>query len=155
MSSANQAALSRWVESSHSHCSWGSGSQQLFKVVPKSVLGKRKYLLKGEWELLCIPLAACSWVSHFLFFCCTCIWGNGVLVPQPRTEPMLPALEVQSLNPWTTREILNHFHFTMKLLWALPSYQSVSLISPRHYGYFRFQKFWWPTVPEAVEINAP
>lgn len=32
--------------SSHSHCSWGNGSQQLFKVVPKSVLGKRKYLLK-------------------------------------------------------------------------------------------------------------
>ena len=70
-------------------------------------------------------------------------------------EPMPPAVEVHSLNPWTTREILNHFHFIMKLLWALPSYQSVSLTSPRHYGHFRFQKFWWPTVPEAVQINAP
>ena len=28
-----------------------------------------------------------------------------ILVPRPGTEPMPPALEAQSLNPWTTREV--------------------------------------------------
>ena len=29
----------------------------------------------------------------------------GILVSQPGTEPMLPALEVQILNPWTSRGV--------------------------------------------------
>ena len=29
----------------------------------------------------------------------------GILVPQPEIEPIPPALEVQSLNHWTTREV--------------------------------------------------
>ena len=28
-----------------------------------------------------------------------------ILVPRPGTEPMPPALETRSLNPWTTREV--------------------------------------------------
>ena len=30
----------------------------------------------------------------------------GILVPQPGIKPMAPALEVQSLNPWTARKVL-------------------------------------------------
>ena len=37
----------------------------------------------------------------------------GLLVPQPGIEPVFPALEVQNLNHWTTKEvpryILNSF----------------------------------------------
>ena len=40
----------------------------------------------------------------------------GMLVPQPRNEPMSSTLEAQSLNHWTTREVLhlfvlNHLYF--------------------------------------------
>ena len=41
---------------------------------------------------------------NFLFFgqhCPAC----GILVPQPRLKPAPPALEAQSLNPWTAREV--------------------------------------------------
>ena len=31
---------------------------------------------------------------------------GGVLVPQPGMEPTAPALAAQSLNHWTTREVL-------------------------------------------------
>ena len=31
--------------------------------------------------------------------------GCGILVPQPGIEPMPPALEVLSLNHWTSREV--------------------------------------------------
>ena len=48
--------------------------------------------------------------SFFLFF-----WGGGlchtacgILVPWPGIEPVPPALEVQSLNHWTTREVPGH-----------------------------------------------
>ena len=30
----------------------------------------------------------------------------GILVPQPGTKPTLPVLEAQSLNHWTTREVM-------------------------------------------------
>ena len=37
-----------------------------------------------------------------------------VLVPQPGIKPMPPAVEVQSLNHWTSREVpLLWFHFTL------------------------------------------
>ena len=32
--------------------------------------------------------------------------ARGISVPQLGMEPMLPAVEVQSLNPWTTKEVL-------------------------------------------------
>ena len=31
--------------------------------------------------------------------------GCGILVPWPEIEPMTPAVEVQSLNHWTTKEV--------------------------------------------------
>ena len=43
----------------------------------------------------------------YLFF--TLFWPHyaayGILVPQARIEPMPPALEAQSLNHWTAREV--------------------------------------------------
>ena len=32
----------------------------------------------------------------------------GILVPQPGTKPLRPAVEAQSLNHWTTREVPKH-----------------------------------------------
>ena len=44
------------------------------------------------------------WASSFFFF-----WPHHtacrILVPQPGIEPVPPALEMQSLNHWTTREV--------------------------------------------------
>ena len=36
----------------------------------------------------------------------------GILVPQPGTEPTPPALETQTLNHWTAREVLSHLLFS-------------------------------------------
>ena len=39
----------------------------------------------------------------------------GTLVPQPGIEPVPPAVEVQSLNHWTAREVLEHAPFCLFL----------------------------------------
>ena len=61
---------------------------------------------------------------HFFFFLIfwPCHAAPGILVPQPGMEPMAPALEVQSLNRWTTREsqvILSRLLFQQKSHWYL------------------------------------
>ena len=67
-------------------------------------------------------------IGHFFFFfllhCASC----GILVPQPGIEPVPLALEEQSLNHWTTREVpeLDTFDssvFKHYLLSASPSSQ--------------------------------
>ena len=41
----------------------------------------------------------------FLLCVCVCVYlACGILVPQPRMEPVAPAEESWSLNRWTTRE---------------------------------------------------
>ena len=45
------------------------------------------------------------YLKVILFFL-PCLTACGILVPQPVTEPMSPALEMQSLNHWTTKEVL-------------------------------------------------
>ena len=45
--------------------------------------------------------------SLFFFFGCMACW---IFIPQPGFEPATPALEVQHLNHWTTREVpVSHF----------------------------------------------
>ena len=41
---------------------------------------------------------------------------SKILVSQPGIEPMLPAVEVQSLNHWTAREVPNVLFFKTYLL---------------------------------------
>ena len=42
----------------------------------------------------------------FIYFSAPCgLWACGILVPQPGIKPVPPALEVQSLNQWTAREV--------------------------------------------------
>ena len=43
--------------------------------------------------------------SGYTFFCCCCYNACGIIVPQPEIEPILPAVEVPSLNHWTIREV--------------------------------------------------
>ena len=54
----------------------------------------------------------------------------GDLVPWPGIEPRAPVLETQSLNPWTTREVLAHPEFIAALFtvakkWMQPKCPSV------------------------------
>ena len=44
-------------------------------------------------------------VSYFVFIFWLHHAAFGILVPQPGIEPSPPALEAQSLNHWTTREV--------------------------------------------------
>ena len=49
------------------------------------------------------------WVIYFYLFFNFIFWlpcrACGILVPKPGIEPMLPAVESQSLNHWTLPEI--------------------------------------------------
>ena len=44
-------------------------------------------------------------MGRFFFFSFSSASASGILVSQSRTEPMPPAVEMQSLNHWTTREV--------------------------------------------------
>ena len=49
-------------------------------------------------------------ISQLFFFSLSGHTAYGILVPQPEIEPAIPALEAQSLNHWTTRDVpLIHF----------------------------------------------
>ena len=62
----------------------------------------------------------------FLFFYWSCSAACGILVPQQGIEPAPPALEAQSLNHWTTREVPQnvHFQWSLDIRWLPPSWQN-------------------------------
>ena len=50
------------------------------------------------------------WCPQCVLFCCLFVFqphpvACGILVPQSWIKPMPPAMRVQSLNHWTTREV--------------------------------------------------
>ena len=57
--------------------------------------------------LPCLPYLVIS--GKFLFFIFAALHGMWDLVPSPGIEPMSPAVEVQSLNHWTAREVPGKF----------------------------------------------
>ena len=66
------------------------------------------------WDLLIQPIANVTLLKVFLLgWGCylsvfqLCHAARGILVPQPGTEPVSPALEAWSPNPWITREVPN------------------------------------------------
>ena len=61
-----------------------------------------------------IRASGCAWwfiffFSYLFFFILTHPVALRILALQPGIEPMPPAVEVQSLNHWTTREVLRCF----------------------------------------------
>ena len=63
---------------------------------------------------------ASSFFFNFFFFFLTfwlCSGACGILVPWPGIKPVPPAVEVQSLNHWTTREALG---FLFIVRYSLP-----------------------------------
>ena len=68
--------------------------------------GYRGVILLERGVFLCIFHEALMIYLFFNFYllatpCMAC----GILVPQPGIEPMSPAVETQSLNHWTAREV--------------------------------------------------
>ena len=53
---------------------------------------------------------------HLNFWPC-CI-AHGILVPWPGIKPVSPTLGVQSLNHWTTREVLDMFCLLYSIRWG-------------------------------------
>ena len=62
------------------------------------------YLDAGEIVHVILELVFCESVHLFIYFW-TCCAACGILVAQPGIEPMLPALEVRTLNHWITRKV--------------------------------------------------
>ena len=72
------------------------------------------------WDLLIQSIANVTLLNALwggLLFGCLffqlCHAACGLLVLQPETEPMSPALEVWSPNPWITTEVPNCFFFCL------------------------------------------
>ena len=57
----------------------------------------------GEGFIGCIGIWVIRWFTFFFFW----LHGvaRGILVPQPGIEPVSPAVEAESPNHWTTREV--------------------------------------------------
>ena len=68
----------------------------------------------------------------------------GILVPQPRIKPMLPAVEAQRLNHWTNREVplISAFNCSWASKDLRPGFQVLSLRKPFcSCGHNRFQDY--------------
>ena len=54
----------------------------------------------------------------FFFFFRPFCTAHGILVPQPGIEPAPPAVEVQSLNHWTTSEVSGPYFLNFGVFWT-------------------------------------
>ena len=66
--------------------------------------------------LLSIKMALCP--TFFFFFFLLCHTACRLLVPQPGIKPMPSAVEVRSLNHWTTREVPHVLCLFFLPLWS-------------------------------------
>ena len=72
---------------------------------PSPLCGSRdSAFLPVGWLKLSCSQHFLHFVSCFRFFC-PHLAACGILVPQPGIKPVLPAVEAQSLNHWTAREV--------------------------------------------------
>ena len=71
-------------------------------------LGGDSHMLERAFPSFHIPCKDLSvMLSLFSFCCCWLSYATcGILVPQPGIELTPLAKEVQSLNPWTSKEVL-------------------------------------------------
>ena len=88
-----------------------------FNFIFNSLLWKISIIQKSwknfiKWTSVYLPPRFYHWYFTFLFFFgCA---ARHVELPWPGIEPMPPAVEAQSLNHWTTREILYFFFLNHK-----------------------------------------
>ena len=68
---------------------------------------------RTDWRMKNIAIEECGW--HPFFFLAT-LRGMWDLVPWPGIEPVPPALEVQSLNHGTTREVPTSIFLSERLI---------------------------------------
>ena len=92
--------------------------------VPRALGGPVQMVWRVSASLSELLLQAFSSLSLFFFFLNFWLHNTacGILVPRPGIKPTCPALEAQSLNHWTTREIPSPCLFTFGpslLLWPL------------------------------------
>ena len=70
-----------------------------------------KWVARSGTCLKVTPLGLSDSIWFCFLFVCFYFWLHHaacrILVPQAGTEPMSPAVETQSLNHWTTREVLS------------------------------------------------
>ena len=97
---------------------------------------------------MCICVFSQRWAVTCFFCVCVyvvCFWPQctacRILVPWLEIKPALPALELQSLNHWTTRKVPRGSSFA-----ALPSawYQFIyCCLFPMPFSYFQFWSSSW------------
>ena len=71
-----------------------------------------------------MDIANCPNISIHLFIVLAAPCGMWDLSPRPKTEPVPPAVKVQSLNPWTSREVSFVFFFIVNIMKILEKNQT-------------------------------
>ena len=89
---------------------------------------KKKQLVKYR------AIAVRLWAYFFFFFQLPCTaWG--ILTPQPGIKPVAPAVEAQSSNFWTTRELPRLWaYFSAEILQARREWLSIFKVTKRGLG---------------------
>ena len=58
-------------------------------------------------------------LKNFFFYFLPHHAACGILTPRPGIEPISPAVEAQSPNHWTTRELPTHTYFLNKTIYKI------------------------------------
>ena len=75
----------------------------LYSDFIKELLALSKH--KHKAKLYILSRALRFFVSVFVFIFWPCRAACGILFPRPGIKPLTPAVEAQSLNHWTAREV--------------------------------------------------
>ena len=87
-----------------------------------------KPLLPDTWFLATLFI---HWLIHSFIYWLHCV-ANGILVLQPRVEPVPSPVEVQDLNHWTTREVpLTALHV---VTWSTRLLETSSILTFKLFG---------------------
>ena len=125
---------------------WGSAIRVTQTLSVSLWISLSPHLTRSEshWFSICVVLSMSLilFLSSFFLVHWPSHTACRILVPQPRMEPMPPALEVQGLNHWAARKVPR---FPSALLWftaqqwehpSPPRFQS-SVTLPRLYTYIQ------------------
>ena len=105
----SSSSFSLWSESTFSIRSVHSGLSAPNPVSLLALAPLPEHLSKETENIL--KNISPDWFFKINFFWPCHDEACGILVPQPGIQPMPPALEVQCLNHWTTREVPDWFFF--------------------------------------------
>lgn len=117
----------------------GSGKQLMFKHLPHHVLSLVYGFLRN-WTWLFISKYSAAKVHLKFLFIYFMFWPScvacRVLIPWTGIEPMSPVVNVQTPNPWTTREIPKGFLLHLEYALTTQAHRTLPDLLPTGHSWF-------------------